>query len=147
MHIISTRNKLHLGENWVAGQQEWEGQLFFTVFQFVTLEFCTIQDILINEKAKKKCRFFSLTQDPQNHILWGRSQGLCNFNKHRVRFSCTKFEEPWQTASLVMHTYQNNNTNSDVSSNEHLFNKTKLKTPLPKSCTSFPEKILWHNEA
>lgn len=76
--IINTRNKkLHLGEE-QSGllEQGLEGH-------FITFKFCTIQEFLINAKPKKKIKaFFSLTQDLKSQILWGRSQGLCNFNKH-----------------------------------------------------------------
>jgi hypothetical protein len=39
-----------------------------------------------------------------------------------------------------MHAYQSNNSNSDVSSNEHSPKKIKPETLLPKSCATFPEK-------
>lgn len=56
-----------------------------------------------------------------------------------------------------MQTYQNNKSDNDVNSNEHLFKKIKPTTPLPKSCTSVPGnsslaqpqgywEILPHNE-
>ena len=64
----------------------------------------------------------------------------CNSNKHWVWFLCREVWEAPTDNITVNASYQNNNSNSDVSSNEHFFGKIKSKTPLPKSCTSFPEK-------
>lgn len=81
MHIINTRNKLHLGEEqsgWGIGVRR---AIVFHCIPTYNLNFVLFKKFSLMQ-GKKQCTFFSLTDDLQDQILWGKSQGFCNFNKH-----------------------------------------------------------------
>lgn len=106
---------------------------------------------LINVSLLYYSRNFNEHKGPQTgdssalHRTWrtrfsGAGIRGCNSNKHWVWFLCREVWEAPTDNITGNASYQNNNSNSDVSSNEHFFGKIKSMTPLPKSCTSFPEK-------
>lgn len=123
------------GKNWVVEKQGWEEQLFFALFQFITFRFCTVQEVWRNAKTKN-CRFFSLAQNLQSQTLWGKVRGSAILTR-AVCDSCAHRSWRAPDSILVMHSYQNYNSNNDVSSNEHLFKKIKIQVATAKIMPEF----------
>lgn len=123
------------GRNWVVEKQGWEEQLFFALFQFITFRFCTVQEVWRNAKTKN-CRFFSLAQNLQSQTLWGKVRGSAILTR-AVCDSCAHRSWRAPDSILVMHSYQNYNSNNDVSSNEHLFKKIKIQVATAKIMPEF----------
>lgn len=144
MHIW---NQLHLGKELSGWETGVRRTIVFALFQFITFRFCTVQEIWLNAKTKN-CRFFSLAQNLQSQTLWGKVRGSAILTR-AVCDSCAHRSWRAPDSILVMHRYQNYNSNNDVSSNERLFKKIKVQVATAKILPKFywKKKILWHNQA